>query len=270
MKITQVLIEAEVRAKKRSKKVIKEDVELTEKKIREYFKIDGEIKITPDGINVSGDVRSWTYKDKDEFKPPAYVYRIEKIPFKFNIVAGNFDVQEFSNLKTLENFPRKCVSIDISNNQVITELIGGDEIECQRFSADYLNLTSLQGAPVARYYSFIDNEKLKSTDGLPMSKIESINLKGCTNLKDIKELSQPISLVPSVKSKVPYIENIPLVGIILGLNSNIRLLDIDVIGKMPDKLEGIIREYKGRGMGAAIELIRALRDKGFTGHARIR
>lgn len=257
MKITQVLHEAKIRAKKQSKKIIKENVNPSEADVKKYFIIDGSIEFTQDGINVEGDAIS---------KPGS---KIDKIPFKFNTVTGSFDVQDFNKLKTLENFPRQCNLIDISGNSGMTEFIDGADIECDKLLADWSGLVTLRGAPVARIYSFDGSKNLESTEGLPMSKIEAINLKDCSKLKNIRELSEPISSTPTEKSWVPYNENLPMVGLILSSKNNNKL-NLQLSNDPPKNLKQIIQDFSGRGLGAAMELIRALRDKGFNGNARLR
>lgn len=259
MKITQVLHEAEIRAKKQSKRIIKENANPSEADVKKYFNIDGSIEFTQDGINVEGDVVS---KQSGSSK-------IDKIPFKFNTVSGTFDVQDFNKLKTLENFPRQCTVIDISGNSAMTEFIDGADIVCDKLLADWSGLVTLRGAPVARIYSFDGSRNLESTEGLPMSKIEAINLKDCNKLKYIRELSEPISSTPTEKSWVPYNENMPMVGLILSSKNNNKL-NLQLSNEPPKNLKQIIQDFSGRGLGAAMELIRALRDKGFNGNARLR
>lgn len=257
MKITQVLHETKIRAKKQSKKIIKENANPSEADVKKYFIIDGSMEFDQDGINVKGDVIS---------KPGSG--KFDKIPFKFNTVTGSFDVQDFGKLKTLENFPKRCGIIDISNNSGMTEIIDGADIICDKFIADWSGLMALRGVPTARIYSFTDCRKLESTEGLPMTKIEAINLSDCDNLKNTKGLTDEIGGRPTEKSFVPYNENLPLVGIVLNSGRPNRLnIELSFKG---NKLGQILQDFKGRGLGSAMEMIRALRDQGFNSNAKLR
>jgi hypothetical protein len=256
MRITHVINESKVT----KKKVLSEAVQPTEADLKKFFKIDGSVEFTPDGINVDGDVYS--------LRGPS----LTELPFKFNIVSGDFDMQDYKKLKSLTNFPNQSGTIDISSNEGMETLEGGDNLVCTKFVAEYSHLKSLENAPRAKSYSFEDCEALVTTEGLPMSDIEAINLKGCSSLRVIKNLTEPLGRDVSEVSLLSYNPNLPLAGVVLNAGRKGRLnlkLDLGTGGKM-GQLKSTLMDFNGRGLGVAMELIRSLRDKGFDGNARFR
>ena len=257
MRITHVI--NETRAPK--KKVLAESAVPTEADLKKFFKISGSVNITPDGIDVDGDVQS--------MRGPS----LTEIPFKFNTVSGSFDMQDYKKLKSLTNFPNQCDSIDISSNEGMETLVGGENTVCNSFIAEYTKLKGLEGAPRAKNYSFEESEDLITTEGLPMTDIEGINLRGCRNLKVIKNLSEPLGRDVSETSFVSYNPSLPLAGLILNAGKKGRLdlkMDIGNDKTLNGKLKPIMVDFNGRGLGVAMELIRTLRDRGFDGNARFR
>jgi hypothetical protein len=257
MRITHVIKESTAKSKKR---MLAEAVQPTEADLKKFFKIAGSVEFTSDGINVDGDVTS--------LRGPS----LTELPFKFNNVTGSFDMQDYKKLKSLVNFPNQCDTIDISSNEGMETLEGGDNLVCNTFVAEYSKLKALSNAPRAKKYSFEDSEELVTTEGLPMSDIESINLRGCSNLKVIKNLTEPLGRDVSEASLLSYNPNLPLAGVVLNAGRKGRLnlkLDLGTGGKM-GQLKSTLMDFNGRGVGVAMELIRSLRDKGFDGNARFR
>ena len=257
MRITHVINES----KATKKKVLVESAMPTEADIKKFFKIEGSVSITPDGIDVDGDVLS--------LRGPNLV----EIPFKFNNVSGVFDVQDYKKLKSLNNFPNQCEYIDISSNEAMDSLVGGENIVCSKFIAEYSHLKTLEGSPRAKTYSFEESKELETTDGLQMTDIESINLVGCSNLKVIKNLTEPLGRNVSETSLVSYNPTLPLAGLVLNAGKKDRLnlkMDLGNDKTLNGKLKPILMDFNGRGLGVAMELIRTLRDRGFDGNARFR
>lgn len=253
MKITQVLTET----RKKSKKIINEAATPTEADLKQYFIIHGDVEFTPDGIVVNGDIESKRGK------------KLTEIPFKFHKVTGAFDMQDYKDLESLVNFPRVCGHIEISGNEAMDHIDGGEDIVCDKFQADWSNIVDLKGLPQAEHYSFNGCTKLVSTEGLPMDEIRSIDLSDCPNLKNIRNLSTPISNTRDYRSKISYNPNLPLIGLILMAGQADRLkFEIDTRGvKNAAMIDRIMQDYRGRGLGNALELARVLRDKGLAGNA---
>ena len=254
MKITQVLKETQARRKK----IIKEAATPTEADLKQYFIIHGDVEFTPDGIVVEGDIESKRGK------------KLTEIPFKFHKVTGSFDMQDYKDLESLVNFPRICGHIEISGNEAMEHIEGGEDIICDKFQADWSNLVDLTGVPKAKHYSFNGSTKLSSTKGLPMDEIRSIDLGDCLNLKNIKNLTAPVGNTRDYSSKISYNSNLPLIGLILLAGQKDRLqFEIDTRGvKVGNSaMIRILQDYRGRGLGNALELARILRDKGFSGNA---
>ena len=260
MRITHVIKESTAT----KKKVLAEAAVPTEADVKKFFKIEGSISITPDGVDVDGDVLS--------LRGPNLV----EIPFKFNNVSGVFDVQDYKKLKSLNNFPNQCAYIDISSNEAMDSLVGGDNIVCEKFIAEYSQLKTLEGCPRAKIYSFEESSELQTTDGLQMTDIESINLVGCSSLKVIKNLTEPLGRSISehaATSLISYNPTLPLAGLVLNAGKKDRLnlkMDLGNDKSLNGKLKPILMDFNGRGLGVAMELIRTLRDRGFDGNARFR
>lgn len=257
MRITHVINESKVT----KKKVLAESAVPTEADIKKFFKVEGSVSITPDGIDVDGDVYS--------LRGPGLV----EIPFKFNNVSGSFDMQDYKKLKSLNNFPNQCDSIDISSNEGMDTLVGGENLVCNSFVAEYTKLKSLEGSPRAKTYSFEDSDELQTTEGLQMSDIESINLRGCSSVSVIKNLTEPLGREVKATSIITYNPTLPLAGLVLNAGKKGRLdlkMDLGADKSLNGKLKPILMDFNGRGLGVAMELIRTLRDRGFDGNARFR
>ena len=257
MRITHVINES----KALKKKVLAEAAQPTEADLKRFFKFSGSVSITPDGIDVDGDVQS--------LRGPALV----EIPFKFNNVSGAFDMQDYKKLKSLNNFPNQCDTIDISSNEGMDTLAGGENLVCNNFIAEYTKLKSLEGSPRAKTYSFEESEELQTTEGLQMSDIESINLRGCAGVSVIKNLTEPLGREVKATSIITYNPTLPLAGLVLNAGKKGRLdlkMDLGNDKALNGKLKPILMDFNGRGLGVAMELIRTLRDRGFDGNARFR
>lgn len=258
MRITQVIKESTTKI---NKKVLAEAVQPTEADLKKFFKITGSVEITPDGIDVDGDVLS--------LRGPG----LTEIPFKFNNVSGSFDMQDYKKLTSLTNFPNQCDTIDISSNEGMETLAGGENLVCRSFVAEYSHLKSLEGSPRAKVYSFEDSLELQTTEGLQMSEIEAVNLRGCNGLKVVKNLTEPQGRKFDQVSIITYNPSLPIAGLILTAGREGRLnlkMDLGKDAKLNQKLKPIMMDFNGRGLGVAMELIRTLRDRGFDGNARFR
>ena len=250
---------------KKKMKSVNESADPTVDDIKKFFDINGDISITPEGIDVDGDVYSLEKK-----KLPNGV-----VPFKFNVVRGTFDMQDYYDLKSLENFPNKARTINISFNKGLADLTGGENITCEKFEAESAALQSLQGCPTAVHYDFTGCEKLTSSDGIPTTAIQSIQLKDCPNVTSVGNLIDSMPRDFTDKSLLSWNPNLPLVGIVLYMGAPNRLkfsLGLNGGGSRQQMaaLEKVLTEYRGRGLSVAMELIRALRDAGFSGNAKFR
>ena len=250
---------------KKKMKSVNESADPTVDDIKKLFDINGDISITPEGINVDGDVVAYPKK-----KLPNGV-----VPFKFNVVRGTFDVSDYATLKSLENFPNKAKKILLTYVDGLVDLTGGENVTCEEFQVEGPGLQSLQGCPTAVHYEFRECKNLTSLDGIPTTAIQSINVIGCPNVTSVGNLIDSMPRDFSKKSLFSWSPNLPLVGIVLYMDAPNRLkfsLGLNGGGSRQQMaaLEKILIEYRGRGLSVAMELIRALRDAGFSGNAKFR
>lgn len=238
---------------------LNEAINATEADLKKIFDIDGPIEITSDAVNVDGNVYS-----KEGV-------RLTNIPVKFGRVTGNFDMAGYQSLVSLENFPDTANKIRISRNTVMKTLEGGENIVCNTFDAKGSSLENLNGCPTAEIYNFAQCKNLESTDGIPTSKLSAVSLEGCLNVRSIKNLMAQIPTAStSTKSIIEWNPHLPLVWLVLN-NGKPGYLNFDVRApKTNRELSKIIEDFRGKGLGVAMEFIRALRDQGLKGNTTLR
>ena len=127
-------------------------------KIKTFFKlidiIKGTYEITKNGINVDGDIFLSGEK-------------IDMIPFKFNIVTGNFNCSH-NNLVSLKNSPREVGGYFICSNNKLVTLEGSPNIVNGTFDASNNMLINLNGSPKKIGDTFYcSHNNLKSFEGCP-------------------------------------------------------------------------------------------------------
>ena len=127
--------------------------------LEENAEIDGKFEIEDGFINIRGDIR--IHRD------------VEKFPFPFGVVTGNFDCSE-CNLKSLNNAPEK---------------VGGD-FECYYCCC----LTSLNGAPkeVKGNFDCCGCAKLTSLQGAPKEVEVNFNCSHCDKLTSLQGAPQKV------------------------------------------------------------------------------
>ena len=225
--------------------------------IKAVFTVAGDIEEGPDGLIVYGDLENKVGK------------KYPKLPFKVASVSGVFDF-ETCGLTSFENFPSKADTINVQENPIVS-LRGAEDIQCRAFMADRTDLVTLAHAPTARIYKFRDCKELVSTVGLPTAEIQEIDLSKCGKLTNISNLTEFLGADREfrLKSKIYYNPELPLLKIIL-LNGKPGYIPFDIDqSSIPAGIRSIIQEYTGKGWGNALNLIRALSDKGFRGNAKL-
>lgn len=233
----------------KQKRIISEAV--SENEVKALFVIDGRMSVSTTGVVIDGDIATKPHK------------KIPRLPFKISRVSQDCYIEDCG-LESLENFPEEASAIYINGNPIRT-LAGGENIVCHSFIASNTELENLEGGPSAVNYSFRNCKEIVSTRGLPTDRIELINLDGCLNLKDISNLTADLGRPFEKASKIEYTPHLPLLKIIL-MNGKRGYMPFEILN-LPAKLKTIEREYKGKGWGNAIELIRALTDQGFKGNS---
>jgi len=237
------------------------NTEVTEDAVKKLFNIIGDFEIKDNIVNVNGSVQGLAKGKK---------FENGKIPFKFGTVTEEFDVMN-SRLTSCENFPIMAKTINIGYNTQLTSLKGLENVVCDDFYAMALvNLASLDNAPESKVYDFSDCISVTSTDGIPTTRLERIDLTGMKNLNNIKNIIQNLHRAtgnngPSI---VNYSDNLPLVMMTVCSGQD-GYLEWEV-RKMPKKLESLITPYRGKGIQESLELILALKNSGYSSNARLR
>ena len=233
------------------------NTEVTEDAVKELFDIDGDFEIKDNIVNVNGSVY---------VKPGK---KFTKIPFKFGSVTDTFDVMD-TGLTSCENFPLTVDGINISLNQKLTSFAGLEKVTCNRFEAsDLVSLASFANAPEAKDYTLSRCKSVTSTDGIPTTRLERIDLAGMPNLNNVKNLMQNLHRATREgSSRIDYSDNLPLVMMTVCSGQD-GYLEWEV-RKMPKKLESLITPYRGKGIQESLELILALKNSGYSSNARLR
>lgn len=217
--------------------------------IKKYFEVTGEITPTDQGLTVDGSLH---------IKERVY---LDEVPVKIYSVTQNFDVAA-SNLKSLKNFPSTVFTINISGNPEITSLVTDEPITCQVFNASETGITTLDNVKINVQTLFLrECEHLQKILG-SSGQIKKIDVSGCPQLQEDPAAIPGIQVIRIN----PYIaKNVPLVRMILS-----DAISVKVEENLVDKnLEKIINEYRSKGPGEILNLIRALRDAGYKGNARL-
>ena len=130
------------------------------------------------------------------------VVDIQKLPVKFGIVTGHFDIRSL-NLKTLEGCPESCQSFNCSfnwlssldgspktcqnfncSNNPIKSLVGGPERVHQKYDCSNTKITNLIGSPETVGDMNVGVTPLTSLEGAPRRIDKDFNVRW-TNLKDL-------------------------------------------------------------------------------------
>jgi hypothetical protein len=232
------------------------NVDVTNDLVERYFDIDGDVEIKDNIVNVNGSVFAKTGK------------KFTKVPFKFGSVSETFDVMD-TGLISCENFPLTAGQINISINRKLTSFDGLEKTTCDDFEASDLDsLASFANAPEARTYVLSRCKSVTSTEGLPTTRLEVVNLSGIPNLVNVKNIVQNLHRATNGTSRIEYSENLPLVMLTV-CSGQTGYLEWDIIN-VPKKLESLLIPYRGKGIQESLELILALKNSGFASNAKLR
>lgn len=228
--------------------------ESSEAEVKKWFKVEGKLTETPDGIVVDGNLQIIGGKVLPE------------LPFKIAEVTGEFSMEN-AKITSLKNFPDRADVIIVDGNPTLTSFAGGEGIVCDEFSAVGCGVVNLQGCPSAKSYKFRRSARLESTKGLNTSQqIESVLIDLCPMLTDIDELTKRIAGSRQGKSTITYNQEINLLKLIL-VNGNPGYLNFNIAfpddtGMNPQEknvlknLQNLFSEFKGKGLSSTIEFIR--------------
>lgn len=233
---------------------------------------NAQVEVTSNGINVQGSVYApltGEFTQPGVSKPRNYT----KIPVKFNEVTRDFNMTTFRMLNSMENFPVKCKTMDVSGTRM-SNFQGGENIVVSiDFSANNMpKLVSLEGCPSAAFYEFLSCKNLTSLVGLPVDRLVYINLSGSDNISNLGKL---LNAGPEARILITYNPNIPLIKYILTAGRPDRpQIEMKNTGgrKHGPKfraLDDIIDEYRGQGLGKALLLQDELERNGFSGNAKL-
>ncbi len=222
--------------------------------VTNLFDVQGDVDVTDDIVNVKGNILS-----KDNKK-------IHSLPFNLGVVTGILDIIG-TGLKTCQGFPTRAETVSISYNDTLTSLAGCEKLECEKFIADNTGVKNLENCPLAVDYDF-DETAITSLNGLRTERLNKLDARN-NGLVDIKTiLVNQNRDVSKSRIRLNYNRNLPLVYLTVTAGQdgffNIELEDLD------STVERTITPYRGKGLGAAIELAIKLRDQGFAGNAKLR
>jgi hypothetical protein len=230
---------------------------VTEADVKSMCDVTGTITIRGGTIvDVAGDVTLKATKTKT----------LKQLPFKFGTV-GNFDAQDALRLESLVNFPDSAETIEISMNMGMKSLAGGENVRCVKFVAVGTSLESFEGCPSANGYDLSENASITSSAGIPTDRIGGLNLAKCPNLTDVRNVVSPTANKQGAGA-ITWNPNLPLIGLILLAKQPNRISFEIIIPPSDGKLTTIYRDYKGKGLGYAIELADELRNKGYEGNCK--
>lgn len=226
--------------------------ESAEAEVKKWFKVEGKLTETPDGIVVDGDLRIIPGK------------ALPELPFKIAEVTGEFSMEN-AKLTSLKNFPDRADVIVIDGNTSLTSLAGGEHIVCEEFIATGCGLVNLEGCPSAKFFNFRRSPRLESTKGLNTSQeIISIVLDSCPMLTDIDELTRRVGSSKQKSSKITYNQEMNVLKLVL-VSGTPGYLNFDILfpqGSNPQEknilknLQNLFSEFKGKGYKNTIEFIR--------------
>jgi hypothetical protein len=231
------------------KQIIKENEDTS--LIKKYFDESGfsKIEVTPDGVNVEGDLifRSETLQ-------------VEELPVKLNIVTGNVDLMG-SGIKTLKNIPNSCNSLNVSYNG-LTSLATDTPLVVNSLAADGTNITDLSGIKLngLQYLTLEYCEQLRTLKGLEGVAVKELTLKGCPLFED--DLSR--YNIDIVDIELADCKNMPLVFLVAFGKPHIK-----EVGRDTSPLIKIAKKYLDKGPSVVLDLVRELRDQGFKNSAKV-
>lgn len=222
--------------------------------VMNLFNVQGDVDVTDDIVNVKGNILS---KDNN---------KIHSLPFNLGVVTGTLDIIG-TGLKTCQGFPTRAEIVSVSYNNTLTSLAGCEKLECEKFIADNTGVKNLENCPLAVDYDF-DKTAITSLNGLRTERLNKLDARN-KDLVDIKTiLVNQNRDVSKSRIHLNYNRNLPLVYLTVTAGQdgffNIELEDLD------STVERTITPYRGKGLGAAIELAIKLRDQGFAGNAKLR
>lgn len=233
----------------RLRQIIKESTDLDQ--LYDTFMISkGTASETPDGINLSHglEVRMGSI--------------IKSFPVQLNIVKGTVFCPDVG-LTNLKNFPRKVDAVTLDRNQTLTSLATDYPVELNgKLSAVWTGITDLTGFKFRglRYLILSNCHSLTSLDGTS-EKIEVVNVAGCPKLTvDLTKYKNIKRIITDIRPDRPNMKYL--------LDPRI---EFDVSGRPDDQVSvwRIIQKYQGKVPQNILNIMRELRDAGFSEYARI-
>ena len=223
--------------------------------VKNLFDVKGDVKVIDDIVNVHGHI---TAKDNK---------KINSLPFTLGVVYNNLDLMN-TGLKTCRGFPTRAYSVVISYNEDLKSLRGCEKLECNStFDASHTGIENLENCPLAPFYEF-DATPITSLNGLRTERLLRLDARN-ESLVDIKTiLVNQHRDVSESRIRLNYNSNLPLVYLTVMAGQD-GFFNIDIHG-LDSTVERTITPYRGKGLGAAMELAIELRDRGFKGNAKLR
>ena len=220
--------------------------------LKKYFDIGGNITSGSNGLEIDGDIDV-----KDRIK-------LEELPVKIHQVTGDIRLQ-VCGLISLKNFPSSANKVDVSGNSELLSLETDQPIICRSFDATGTGITSLDNVKItANTLHLRDCNALQKVLGSSVQ-IKNIDVSECINLKDDPSAIPGIEVVRIN----PYVaKDVPLVSMIL-LDRVKIIFEADEFTPASKELEKIIKDYRNKGPKEVLNLIRALRDAGYKGNAKL-
>jgi hypothetical protein len=236
------------------KQIIKENSDL-KSKLQQYFKVDGDVSETANGISVDGNV---------DFEEGV---NLTELPFAFDKISGTLDLSA-GKLRNLNNFPREVGDVFLDSNPDLTSLATQYPVVSLtgNFSAKNTGITDLAGFQVnnIRKFNLSINKQLKSLDGTSVN-IGTVLLTKCNALQaDLTKYTNIKEIQADIVSGTTF----PLTRI-LAFGSIAPSIKLQKGDTADPGLWKIIQKYQGKGPENVLDIMRDLRDAGYKNNARI-
>lgn len=223
--------------------------------LKQNFNIVGSARVGPQGVDIDGDLESKEGK------------RISEIPVPLGNITGTLDLS-FCGLTSLKNFPNRVGRIHLDGNKAIKSAATDHPVECSHLSFKNTGISDLSGYQFSNVKALIltQCDNLVSLDGTT-EKIGDVTISDCPKFSaNVTKYTN----INTIKLTVDNNTKVPLVMPILRISDHSSKPYVTLLKKDgAEEIWKIISNYRLTGPEQILNLIRALRDKGFKEAARI-